>query len=173
MAKIVKVIERVERHSVHNGQRYALLRVATPYAALVADPAIPGESIRILIEPRLGQTIGFEASNSPLRRGGPDYAWTLQKGDRAPGDVVTRNVQEYVIDLLNGSSRIENIATVVVFGDSDAPDWEATIEKAFAAAGYTLANPNVLFQITPTGIVPRRPSPPAIGANDADNDLPY
>ncbi len=132
-----------------------------------------GELIRTLTEPRVGRIIGFEESNSLNQKGRSDYAWTLQKGDRASGDVVTRYVQEFLVPEPEDSFWIKNIATVVVFGDSDAPDWEATIEKAFAAQGYTLANLNVRQLPEPPLVLPRWASAPALGASDADNDLPF
>ncbi len=162
----LKIVERQECVSKHNGQKYALLRLRTPQSKTIVDPEKPKNFKRIMTEARDGYVIGFEESNSPTRKGQPDYVWNLQEGDLVPGDVVTRFVQEYIILDEAGQIRISNTATVVVFGNSDEPDWEEMVRTAFFAHGFVLANPNV-----------RKPpvvekSAPSYEFLDADSGLP-
>jgi hypothetical protein len=90
MGRVFKVTERRERVSQHNGQRFALLTAATPAFVRVPDPEDPSETIKAMVEPRIGRIIGFEASNAPHNRGGSDHAWVLQKGANVAGDVECR-----------------------------------------------------------------------------------
>ena len=156
--------KREEKASTHNGQKSVILGVEIEFIFKEQNEA--GKTRIRRIESRTGLVICFEEANQGNGKGYPAYGWRLEEDAEVPGDVITRFVQEYLMPTVNGKVRIANMATVVVFGRSDEPDWEAVGAEAFAARGHIFANPNVR-QINQ----PRNPV--LLPGSDADNGLPY
>lgn len=134
-----------------NGKPYTYVQVSSPSMILAENEL--GEKVKMRVEPKISAFTAYRESYLLDANGNPtpQYGHDFQVGELVPGDIVTRKVEKYFIENENGKDEFEgkkgrwvDIASVIVFGDSDSPEWELKVQQAFkrgrGPAGFQLVD---------------------------------
>jgi len=137
-APSVLTITSVEEKTATDGRLYKTVRVShTPYKMVLdfaTNEMIPvaGDSISS------GFNVWERDSDTIGGRINPDYA-SYKEGVKKLGSIVKSFVKPYEIDdIMNDTIRTVNTASVVVVGDSTAPDWDLAVKAEFRNRGQEL-----------------------------------
>lgn len=122
-----------------NKKSYKTVEFSTPSTVSHIDMET-GELIKLRVQPKRTAINLYEESYLDSN---PQFGWDFQLGERTFGDVVTRKVTPYQIPTLDKDgiptgSRTVDTSTTVVFGDSEAANWESLVKNAFKSRGHEI-----------------------------------
>ena len=127
-----------------NGRNYKRVTFETLGKAIVNHPIVG----RVIADvPKKSTKINIY-ENSYLNNQ-EEFGYSSPVGSKVLGNIVTRKVEAY--DITNqetGETRTVNSYTTIVFGDTDTPDFEVAVERAFKNASHPLV------EFTPANIIP-------------------
>lgn len=147
MKKVV-IVTNVSEVKQDNGEKqehrnYRTIEISTPSKLMLPDPE-SGNMIPTRVAPRRTSINVYEESylNNEM-----EFGYDVEVGERVLGDIVTRRVTPYkipVIDKLGNETeekREVSTYTTVVFGDSEAEDWDIIVKNTFHKRGHEIATP--------------------------------
>lgn len=118
-----------EVKSDKNGKDYKVVEFSTPNTKDV-------NGLKVRVQPKTSSKTFWEESYLDNKM---QFGYDFIKGDLVEGNVVTREVAEYEIQVSNEEVRQVTSYTAVVFGDTFDPSFEIEIQKAFKAAGHEIS----------------------------------
>lgn len=128
-SELLTVVKLSEERQDKNGRNYKLITFQSPQHREVVD-VTTGEITLVRVPARTSSITRYEESYLDDKM---QYMYDAAVGEKIPGAIVTRKVNEYEIDG-NPVSRY----TTVVLGMTNDEGFEAEITRAFKSAGHDL-----------------------------------
>ena len=131
--KTMTVVAVSEVKTDKNDRSYKTVALRNQTKVNVVDPET-GEIFTAHVPAKTAKINAYEES---YLDGTPSFLYDLEEGAKVLGKIVTREVEEYEIVNEKGARAVRSYSTPV-FGNSDQPDWDLNITKAFRSAGHPL-----------------------------------
>lgn len=114
-----------------NNKKYKVLTFVTPEEMRCSDTR-ERRVVKYKAPKTRTKVLAWECS---YLDGYPDFGFYIDKGNELLGDIVTMEVEPYVIE---GRSKEFTSFTTVVFGDSSKSTWNHLVHKTFKKKGRTI-----------------------------------
>jgi hypothetical protein len=144
MANVIKKVSESKVKSDKNGREYKTCTFAKMQAT---EMNVPGVGIVAVNQPARETSINLYSMSylDDKEQFGYSIPAGTDKHSYVLGDIVTRTVEPYSlnsVDKLTGevSERQVNTFTTVVFGNSDAGNWESLVQQTFKSRGHAIVS---------------------------------
>lgn len=155
MASIIKKTAESKVKQDKNGRNY---KTCTFSKMSLVEMEVPGVGKVIVHQPARETSVNlYEQSYlNDKEQLGYSVPSNTEKQSYVMGDIVTRKVKSYSLNTVNRTTgevetREVNTFTTVVFGNSDAGDWESQVRNAFRSRGHELDASDAPAVSIPTG----------------------
>jgi hypothetical protein len=128
-SELLTVVKVSEQRQDKNGRNYKLVTFQSPQHKEVVD-VTTGEVMLVRMPARASSITRYEESYLDDKM---HYMYDAVEGEKVPGAIVTRSVEEYEID-----DRPVSVYTTVVLGMTNEPSFESQVRAAFQSAGHKL-----------------------------------
>lgn len=142
MASVIKKTAESKVKSDKNGREYKTCTFAKMQAT---EMHVPGVGIVAVNQPARETSVNLYAQSylDDKEQFGYSVPTNTDKHSFILGDIVTRKVKPYALNSLDRNTgefveREVNTFTTVVFGNTDAGNWEATVRSTFKSRGHEL-----------------------------------
>ena len=128
-SELLTVVKVSDNRQDKNGRNYKLVTFQSPQHKEVVD-VTTGEVMLVRMPARTSSITRYEESYLDDKM---HYMFDAVEGEKVPGAIVTRAVEEYEID-----GRPVSAYTTVVLGMTNDPSFETKVRAAFKSAGHEL-----------------------------------
>lgn len=142
MASVIKKTAESKVKSDKNGREYKTCAFAKMQAT---EMHVPGIGLVAVNQPARETSVNLYAQSylDDKEQFGYSVPSGTDKHSFVLGDIVTRKVAPYVLNGVDRTSgeiteRTVNTFTTVVFGNSDAGNWESLVESTFRSRGHEI-----------------------------------
>ena len=129
-SELLTVVKVSEERQDKNGRNYKVITFQSPQHKEVVDQTT-GEMTLVRVPARRSSITRYEESYLDDQM---QYMYDAEVGEKVPGAIITRSVNEYEID-----GRPVSTYSTVVLGMTDDPGFEAQVRAAFKFAGHDIA----------------------------------
>jgi len=129
-SELLTVVKVSEERQDKNGRNYKLITFQSPQHREVVDQTT-GEITLVRVPARRSSITRYQESYLDDQM---HYMYDAEMGEKVPGAIVTRSVDEYEID-----GRPVSTYSTVVLGMTDDSAFDAAIDAAFRSAGHNIA----------------------------------
>lgn len=129
-SELLTVVKVSEERQDKNGRNYKVITFQSPQHKEVVDQTT-GEITLVRVPARRSSITRYEESYLDDQM---QYMYDAEVGEKVPGAIVTRSVNEYEID-----GRPVSTYSTVVLGMTNEPSFDAQINAAFKSAGHDLS----------------------------------
>ena len=129
-SELLTVVKVSEERQDKNGRNYKVITFQSPQHKEVVDQTT-GEITLVRVPARRSSITRYQESYLDDQM---HYMYDAEMGEKVPGAIVTRSVDEYEID-----GRPVSTYSTVVLGMTDDSAFDAAIDAAFRSAGHNIA----------------------------------
>jgi hypothetical protein len=129
-SELLTVVKVSEERQDKNGRNYKVITFQSPQHKEVVDQTT-GEITLVRVQARRSSITRYQESYLDDQM---HYMYDAEMGEKVPGAIVTRSVDEYEID-----GRPVSTYSTVVLGMTNEPAFDAAIDAAFKSAGHNIA----------------------------------
>lgn len=129
-SELLTVVKVSEERQDKNGRNYKVITFQSPQHKEVVDQTT-GEITLVRVPARRSSITRYQESYLDDQM---HYMYDAEMGEKVPGAIVTRSVDEYEID-----GRPVSTYSTVVLGMTDDLAFDAAIDAAFRSAGHNIA----------------------------------
>ena len=129
-SELLTVVKVSEERQDKNGRNYKVITFQSPQHKEVVDQTT-GEITLVRVPARRSSITRYQESYLDDQM---HYMYDAEMGEKVPGAIVTRSVNEYEID-----GRPVSTYSTVVLGMTDDSAFDAAIDAAFRSAGHNIA----------------------------------
>lgn len=129
-SELLTVVKVSEERQDKNGRNYKVITFQSPQHKEVVDQTT-GEITLVRVQARRSSITRYQESYLDDQM---HYMYDAEMGEKVPGAIVTRSVDEYEID-----GRPVSTYSTVVLGMTNEPAFDAAIDAAFRSAGHNIA----------------------------------
>jgi len=129
-SELLTVVKVSEERQDKNGRNYKVITFQSPQHKEVVDQTT-GEITLVRVPARRSSITRYQESYLDDQM---HYMYDAEMGEKVPGAIITRSVDEYEID-----GRPVSTYSTVVLGMTDDSAFDAAIDAAFRSAGHNIA----------------------------------